>query len=270
MSATFDQLVEFLTSIDAQKRPHSGAVSHLGHSIGIYRDLLKWGFDEDVARAGLFHSIYGKSRVRSVSLTLERRDELRALIGERAERLAYLNCSIDYETFDAAVEHGKAPFRAMDRLSGKWVELAAADFDDVVKIQLVDRLEQLPRTNEFAFRRESFGRMATRLGSDAERKFRKVFPPDPLEHQKLGPFGRIWSVLRHEGVAVALERTVQALLWPMLLEFVDRKVTQALGQTEERLADQARSIAGLAETLGHIHDCDADSKSRTFALAGDR
>ena len=208
MSATFDQLVEFLTSIDAQKSPHSGTVSHLGHSISVYRDLREWGFDEDVARAGLFHSIYGTSRVRAVSLALERRDELRALIGERAERLAYLNCSIDYETFDAAVEQGKAPFRVIDRLTGEWAELAADDFEDVVKIQLVDRLEQLPRTNEFAFRRESFGRMATRLGSDAERKFREAFPPDPLEHQKLGLFGRIWSVLRHESVAVAVERTV--------------------------------------------------------------
>ena len=253
MSATFDQLVEFLTSIDAQKRPHSGTVSHLGHSIGVYRDLRKWGYDEDVARAGLFHSIYGTSRVRSVSLAIERRDELRALIGERAERLAYLNCSIDYETFDAAVERGKAPFRTMDRLSGEWVELAADDFEDVVKIQLVERLEQLPRTNEFAFRRESFGRMATRLGLDAERKFREVFPPDPLEHQNLSLFGRIWSVLQHEGVVVAVKRTVQALLWPMLMELVDRKVADALGRAEEKIGDQARSIAGLAETVGNIH-----------------
>ena len=39
----------------------------------------------------MFHSIYGTERFQGFTLPLERRGEISALIGERAERLAYLN-----------------------------------------------------------------------------------------------------------------------------------------------------------------------------------
>ena len=43
----------------------------------------------------MFHSIYGTEKFQGFTLPLERRAEVRALIGDRAERLAYLNCAKD-------------------------------------------------------------------------------------------------------------------------------------------------------------------------------
>ncbi len=252
MSATFEQLVEFLQSIDAHKSPHSGGASHLAHSVGVHRDLEKAGYDEDVSRAGLFHSIYGTTQAQTIRLPLERRDEVRRLIGERAEKIAYLNCAIDYETFDAAVERGAPPFRMIDRVTGRWIDLTDEQFEDLVKVQLFDRLEQLPRTKLYDFRKDSFRRMAQRLGPEAEKRFHEVFPADADERRELGLLGRTWRVLREEGAAVAVKRTVQAIVWPMLEELVDRRARELDSRVHRAIGSQAQSIAGLAESLGHM------------------
>ena len=252
MPATFEQLVEFFQSLDSHKSPHSGAVSHLGHSIGVCRELEKWGCDEAVRRAGLFHSVYGTTRAQRIRLPLERRDEVRALIGERAERLAYLNCAIDYETFDETVERAAPPYRMIDRLTGEWVELSEQDFDDLMRVQLADRVEQVPRSRQFDFRRAAFRRMAERLGPRTERRFHETFPPDPVERAEAGLATRIWRVLREQGPATAVKRTVQALIWPMIHELVDRRARELDGHIFEELGGQGRSIAGLAEAVGRL------------------
>jgi hypothetical protein len=100
---------------------------------------------------------------------------VRALIGDRAERLAYLFCAIDYDSFDEEVKRGAPPFRFLNRFTAAPIEVSEGDFNDVVKLQLVDRLEQLPRSKEWGFRRESFQRMAERLGPHAQAQFEKVF-----------------------------------------------------------------------------------------------
>src|SRR5258708_11425671 len=86
--ATFKQLTDFLVALGTDKVPHTDEV-FLAHLIGVYRDLKDWDCDEDVCRAGMFHSIYGTEKFQLFSLPLARRGEVRALIGERAERLAY-------------------------------------------------------------------------------------------------------------------------------------------------------------------------------------
>ena len=57
----------------------------------------------------MFHSIYGTEQFQRFALPLERRGEVRAQIGERAERLAYLNCAMDRASFDAAAASGLGP-----------------------------------------------------------------------------------------------------------------------------------------------------------------
>lgn len=174
MPATFDQLVDFFHSLATEDVDHTGG-SYMGHCFCVYRDMKRWGHDEDLARAGLFHSIYGTGLFQRFKLELDRRDEVRALIGEGPERLAYLNCAVDYDSFDREVLRGTPPYRMTNRLEGGEIEISAQDFEDLLKMQLVDRLEQVPRSKHFDFRREAFETMAKRLGPHASAEFERVF-----------------------------------------------------------------------------------------------
>src|SRR5204862_4980019 len=80
-------MIDFLRGLGTEDVPHSGDKGFLAHLVAVFRDLEAWNCDRDVCRAGLFHSIYGTELFRRFSLPLERRDEVRALIGERAERI---------------------------------------------------------------------------------------------------------------------------------------------------------------------------------------
>src|SRR5213076_1371378 len=94
---------------------------------------------------------------------LEHRAEIRQLIGERAERLAYLNCAMNRTSFDRVVVQTAGPYCIVDRLTQEEVELSPADFDDLCRVHLCDWLEQVPRSKQWAYRRESYRRMAERL-----------------------------------------------------------------------------------------------------------
>ena len=180
MAVTFHELVDFFKTTGAAGVEHTDG-SYLGHCAAVYRDMKRWGFDEDLARAGLFHSIYGTGIFQRFTLALERRDEVRALVGERIERLAYLNCAILYDSFDGEVMRGTRPFRMTDRFTQEPVDLTPEEFDDLVRIQLVDRLEQVPRSRAFEFRRDAYRRMAERLGPEAIAEYERVYALEAAE-----------------------------------------------------------------------------------------
>jgi hypothetical protein len=79
--------LSFLHRIGSNEVNHSGRTL-LTHLIGTYRLLLARGADQDVCLAGLYHSVYGTSHMRC-TLPVDRAG-VRARIGERAERLAWL------------------------------------------------------------------------------------------------------------------------------------------------------------------------------------
>ena len=173
---TFKQLTDFLVASGTDKVPHTEGV-FLAHLIGVYQDLKAWGCDEELCRAGMFHSIYGTERFRKFCLPVERRGEIRALIGARAERLAYLNSAMDRSTFDQAVMNGDAEdaYRIADRITGEELELSRDEFDDLCRVHLCDWLEQVPRSREWDYRRPVYRRMAERLGGVALQSYQRVF-----------------------------------------------------------------------------------------------
>jgi hypothetical protein len=173
MAATFKQLTDFFVSLGADQIPHTETV-YLAHAIGVHNDLRSWGCDEEICRAGLFHSIYGTEGFQRFALPLERRDEVRQRIGRRAELLAYLNCAMDRASFDAAVERGTPPYRFRDRLADHQVELSEQDFDDLCTIHLCDLIEQVPRSKRYDYRADSYARLAARLGGVALENYRRV------------------------------------------------------------------------------------------------
>lgn len=177
---TFKQLTDFLVASGTDKVPHTDGV-FLAHLIGVYQDLKAWGGDEELCRAGMFHSIYGTERFRRFCLPLERRGEVRDLIGARAERLAYLNSAMDRSTFDRAVMNGDAGgvYRITDRITGEEIDLTRDEFDDLCRVHLCDWLEQVPRSREWNYRREAYRRMADRLGDVALASYQRVFAQEP-------------------------------------------------------------------------------------------
>ena len=174
MSATLQDLVAFFKASGAADVPHTDG-SYLGHCASVYRDMKRWGFREELAQAGLFHSIYGTGIFQKFGLPLERRDEVRALIGDHAERVAYLFCAMDYDTFDREVERGAPPYRMLDRFTGEEAEMTPEEFEDLVRVQIVDWLEQLPRGKRWDRRREAYRRMAERVGPEAVAEYERVY-----------------------------------------------------------------------------------------------
>ena len=174
MDKSFKQLTDFLVGLGTEQVGHTHK-SYLAHLIGVYRDMESGGCPEEVCRAGMFHSIYGTERFQRFALPVARRPDVRALIGERAERLAYINCAMDRASFDRAVEQSGGPYGITDRLTGEEIALAPEDFNDLCRVHLYDWLEQVPRSKNWDYRRAAYRRMAIRLGRAALQAYDEVF-----------------------------------------------------------------------------------------------
>lgn len=174
MDPAYPSMTRFLVELGTDEVPHS-TERFLAHLVAVYHDLARWGCEEAVCRAGMFHSIYGTQKFLQFSLPLDRRGEVSALIGDRAERLAYWNSAMDRPTFDQAVAQDAPPYRFLDRFTSQWLELSPDEFDDLCRVQLCDWLEQVPRSKEWSYRRQSYERMAARLGGMAHDAFDRTY-----------------------------------------------------------------------------------------------
>jgi hypothetical protein len=176
---TFKEMTQYFQDVGATDVPHTQK-SYLAHGIGVYTDMKAWGGDEDLCHAALFHSIYGTQIFQGFVLPIERRDELKAFIGERAEWLAYLNCFMDRESFDNQLEDDKDVYAIIHRETGEIMEVTRKDYDDIVRIHLCDWLEQVGRSDKWDYRRDAFHNMARRLGGIALESFDQVFAAAPV------------------------------------------------------------------------------------------
>jgi uncharacterized protein (TIGR02996 family) len=211
MHAGYKQLTEFLRGLGTEKVSHTEK-NYLAHVIGVYNDMAAAGYSEELCRAGMFHSIYGTELFQRFSLPLTRRPEVRALIGERAERLAYLNCAMDRSSFDQALMRDTGPYVIRDRISGEQVEISEEDFTDLCKVHLYDWLEQVTRSQKWEYRREAYRRMANLLGGVAQEAYNRVFAVEPPA-----------AVYRHPGRALVMsmfEQLDETVWRPVVLAFL--------------------------------------------------
>jgi hypothetical protein len=174
MDKSYKRLTEFLAGLGVAHVPHTEK-TYLAHLVGVYRLMEARGCTEELCRAGMFHSIYGTQSFQGFTLPLARRPEVADLIGERAERLAYLNCAMDRATLDSALERSEGPYPVTDRLTGEQVLLSRKDFDDLCRVHVYDWLEQAPRSQKWDYRRAAYRRMAERLGGVALEEYDRVF-----------------------------------------------------------------------------------------------
>jgi hypothetical protein len=103
--------LEALAQRGAAGLPHRAAQSFLDHLWGTYRILGAWGLPAAVRRAGLVHSCYSTQSFTQELFSFAERDQVRALIGSKAEALAFAFCTIDRAHFSAglAARKGRMP-----------------------------------------------------------------------------------------------------------------------------------------------------------------
>ncbi|GIW79318.1 MAG: hypothetical protein KatS3mg105_1125 [Gemmatales bacterium] len=178
MTPDLKTLTNFLVSLGVDKIAHTKK-TYLAHVIGVYRDLEARGFDRDVCLAGMFHSIYGTEMFQRFKLPLDRRQEIRDLIGERAERIAYYNCVMDRGSFYEAAKSDGEAYTIVDRLTRQPITMNRQDFDDLCRVHFYDWMEQVARSGMWDYQRDSFRRLAHRLGSQAIADFEQVFANAP-------------------------------------------------------------------------------------------
>jgi hypothetical protein len=135
------ELIAALQAYGADETGHSGRTL-LAHLVGTADRLRAWGNPDVVCHAGLFHSIYGTQAFRIVSVPLQRRAEIAAVIGPHAEQLAYLFCVCDRRGF-AAGEPGEGVV-VREHASGSTHDVSAADVGRLLEIEAANLLDQIP------------------------------------------------------------------------------------------------------------------------------
>lgn len=106
----------FLRSRGAETEPHPGGTL-LTHLLRVRGRLAEWRAPREVQVAGLCHAVYGTDGFPRILLAPDRRDELKALIGEQAEGIVYLYGSCERRTTYPLFQPGGQPV-FHDRLTG--------------------------------------------------------------------------------------------------------------------------------------------------------
>jgi len=135
-------LIGLLRELGADRVGH-GNRTLLDHLVATARLLESWGAADDVCRAGLFHSIYGTDAFEHSVLSFDERPRVVELIGERAERLAYVFCRFEPHSLFRAIARGEPYF--VDLLGGEGpLSVTTSDLSDLLAIFWANLLDQLP------------------------------------------------------------------------------------------------------------------------------
>src|SRR5688500_4710344 len=97
MDEQLERRLEFLRKANADGMPHTdGAL--LDHLLRTRQLLVEWEARPALCDAGLFHSVYGTEYYELKAVPLSMRQEVQQLIGEEAESLVWLFCTMRRET----------------------------------------------------------------------------------------------------------------------------------------------------------------------------
>ena len=84
----YHKSINYLLSLGTQNIPHSGK-NFFDHCINVYNILNNSKLEEDVCFAGMFHSIYGNDIFTESKQLNVSRDDIKNIIGEKAESLVF-------------------------------------------------------------------------------------------------------------------------------------------------------------------------------------
>ena len=138
------ELVTFLEDMGAGRIRHS-ARTFLDHLVGVAKLLERWGASASATKAGLFHSIYGTEYFKGAVLSFDDRPKIRALLGDDAERLAYVFCAFDRSSLYRALARGE-PY-TVDLVGGGELAVTKGELADLARIVWANALEQAPHAH---------------------------------------------------------------------------------------------------------------------------
>jgi hypothetical protein len=161
----------------------------------VYLILERMGRPEHVMLAGLFHGVYGTHALHGTQvfgLPQSRRDEIRCLIGEEAERLVHTFCVMTYESLGKSVRSMMKPTgtpQLWNRCTNEALPITREEFRDLLWLKLADLLAHVPK-----FSRETqqtavadygpfWQLVAEYLGPPAVAAWNEVFGADRLKIQ---------------------------------------------------------------------------------------
>jgi hypothetical protein len=134
--------IALLQAIGAHRVQHSGGTL-LDHLVGTAAILRRWGYDEDVCLAGLFHSVYGTSTFEKRLLSLDERARLVQVIGASAEQTAFLFSQILPESLWEAL--GSDQLRLRCKQSDSRLSVDALELNRLLVLFWANEVEQAHR-----------------------------------------------------------------------------------------------------------------------------
>jgi hypothetical protein len=189
---------EYLKSLGTGDVTHNCGTDFYAHLTGVQDTMRQLTNDQHLIQAGLFHSIYGTQGFQAFTVPLEKRAEIREIVGERAEHICYVNCVMDRGSLDAAVMGSGAPctIQAREEIVGRGntdLPLTEQQFTDLISVHLGDWLQQVEMEaggpNEmhgwteagqaWGYRRGAFRRMAEILQGPYLEMYDRVFAREP-------------------------------------------------------------------------------------------
>jgi hypothetical protein len=111
----------------------------LAHLLRTHELLRGWGASEPLSLAGLCHAAYGTNGFGTALLALAERDQLRAIIGDEAERIVYVYCACARS--DTYARLGEMPLRVADRFTGGAHVLRGDDAVDFALLTIANELD---------------------------------------------------------------------------------------------------------------------------------
>ncbi len=141
-----DPTADFLRAAGADGFPHAHGRTLLDHLLETRAIVRRWGEPWWVQEAAALHSVYSTDVYRLQLLESTRRDEVRELVGGRAERLAHLFCVLSRRSLFALADGDSAlPERAAlpeaDHPESVHA-LDSADLRDLLVLHLANEAEQ--------------------------------------------------------------------------------------------------------------------------------
>ena len=138
-------IVDELKRRGAEAQPH-GRSSLLRHLCGTRDILVVWNQPERLRLAGIVHSVYATDAFSPALFDVADREAVRALVGDGAERLAYLFCAIRREDLCAQVRGRSgvvdAPLTLLNRRDDSVLALSRQDVGDLLVLYLANAADQ--------------------------------------------------------------------------------------------------------------------------------
>ena len=131
----------------------SANISHINGSLlehlkGTYDLLESWGAHKDLCAAGLYHALYGTSGFENQLLNHNDRNQAKAILGERVEKIVYTYCACDRDFFWPQIGVNQNPI-FLNRFNGERYLLTSEELGEFCELTVANELEIARNSDEF-------------------------------------------------------------------------------------------------------------------------